>query len=101
MQATINTGDTKLDWGAKGINRIAQNVKNLTRTYKYEVAYDRTLGIDPTFVDKPIQNAISDVTAQIYELVSEREPRAIVLSVEFDSVDLAGNMQFRVVNEIE
>ncbi len=101
MQVTINTGDAKLDWGVKGVNRIAQNVKNLIATNKYEVAYDRTIGINPSFVDQPIQNAIADITAQIYELVSEREPRATVISVEFLSVDLAGNMQFKVVIEIE
>lgn len=101
MQVTINTGDAKLDWSTKGINRIAQNVKNLITTKKYEVAYDRTLGIDPAFVDQTIQNAIADITAQIYELVSEREPRASVVLVEFISVDLNGNMQFKVVIEIE
>jgi hypothetical protein len=99
MLIEINN-DFNIDWTAKGINRIAQNVFNLLTTWKYEVAYDRTLGIDGTFRDKPFQEAISQATAQIYDIVAEREPRAIVKNVEYKSVDDAGNLEFRVVIDV-
>jgi phage baseplate assembly protein W len=101
MQITINTENVQLDWAAKGIDRIAQNVHNLITTKKYEVAYDRTLGINPSFIDQPFQTAISEMTAQIYEIISEREPRVTIVSVEYISVDIDGNMQIKVVIEIE
>jgi len=100
MQITINTQSFKLAWNAKGIDRIAQNVFNLISTFKYEVAYDRTLGIDSSFLDKPLPIAIAQSTAQIYDVVAEREPRASVTDVNFISVDDTGNLQFEVVVDI-
>lgn len=102
MQIIIDTSQpNQLNWGASGANRIAQNVLNLLTTSKYEIAYDRTLGIDRTFIDKPLQEAISLATAQIYEVITEREPRATVESVDFVSIDEEGNMNFKVVINIE
>lgn len=100
MLVSINTQNFKLAWNAKGINRIAQNVFNLISTFKYEVAYDRTLGIDGSFIDKPLTIAIAMATAQIYDIVAEREPRASVTDVNFISVDDTGNLQFEVVVDI-
>ena len=100
MLITINTGNFILDWTATGINRIAQNVFNLISTFKYEVAYDRTLGIDGSFIDSPLLKAITQATAQIYDIIAEREPRASVTDVNFISVDDTGNLQFEVVVDI-
>jgi phage baseplate assembly protein W len=100
MLVTINTQNFKLAWDAKGIDRIAQNVFNLITTFKYEVAYDRTLGLDGSFIDKPLEIAIAQATAQIYDIVAEREPRATVKSVDFKSIDDLGNLQFEVVVDI-
>lgn len=100
MLVTINTKNIPLDWTAKGINRIAQNVFNLISTIKYEVAYDRTLGLDGSFIDAPLPVAIAQLTAQIYDIVAEREPRATVKSVDFKSIDDTGNLQFEVVVDI-
>jgi len=100
LLVTINTKDSNLDWTAKGIDRIAQNVFNLISTYKYEVAYDRTLGIDSSFIDKPLPIAIAEATAQIYDVIAEREPRATIESVDFIEIDKEGNFQFKVVVDI-
>ena len=100
MIVTINTQTFKLAWHAKGIDRIAQNVFNLISTFKYEVAYDRTLGLDGSFIDKPLSIAIAQVTAQIYDIVAEREPRATVKSVDFISIDDTGNLELEVVINI-
>lgn len=100
MLVTINTENFALDWTASGINRIAQNVFNLISTFKYEVAYDRTLGIDSSFLDKPLPILIAQATAQVYDIVAEREPRATVKSVDFISIDNDGNLQLKVVIDI-
>lgn len=100
MQVTINTQSYKLAWNAKGIDRIAQNIFNLITTFKYEVAYDRILGLDGSFIDKPLPIAIAQATAQIYDVVAEREPRAKVKNVSFTTIDDSGNLQFEVVVDI-
>lgn len=100
MLVTINTNNKNVDWASKGVNRIAQNVFNLISTYKYEVAFDRTLGIDRSFIDKPLPIAISEATVQIYNIVAEREPRATVESVDFLFLDDKGNLNFKVVIEV-
>ena len=100
MLITINTKNFKLAWQAKGTDRIAQNVFNLISTFKYEVAYDRTLGLDGAFLDNPLPIAIAQATAQIYDIIAEREPRAKVTDVNFISVDDTGNLELEVVIEI-
>ena len=100
MIIRINTEKFKLEWDAKGINRIVQNVFNLISTFKYEVAYDRTLGLDGSFIDTPLLIAISQATEQIYDIIAEREPRATVMEVNFISIDDTGNLQFEVVIDI-
>jgi hypothetical protein len=90
----------EIDWGASGGNEIAQNVLTLIKTFKYEVAYDRTLGIRSDFVDMPLPESIAFITAQIYAVVDEREPRATVEDVEFIQVSDDGNLIFKVVIDV-
>jgi hypothetical protein len=101
MLIEINTSEsTEINWGATGSNEIAQNVFTLINTLKYEVAFDRTLGLLPNFVDMPLTESIALVTSQIYAIVDEREPRATVEAVDFISIDDNGNLAFRVVVDI-
>ena len=89
-----------IDWGATGAAEIVQNVFTLINTRKYEVAYDRTLGIRTDFIDMPLQEAISLATAEIYAVIDEREPRATVQDVSFAGQGDDGNLNFKVVIEI-
>lgn len=101
MLIVINTSDDPvIDWGASGFDEIAQNVFTLINTLKYEVAYDRTLGIRPDYLDMPLSEAIPLVTAQIYAVIDEREPRATVEEVEYQGVSDDGNMIFKVVIDV-
>ena len=101
MQVIIDTSaDNVLDWSAKGENRIVQNILNLLKTYKYEVAYDRTLGLTGKFIYKPLDQSIAIAIEEIYEQISLREPRAKVIDVQHVGFDREGNMQFKVVVEI-
>lgn len=101
MIITLDTSSTKeINWGAKGAEEIAQNCLNLIMTMKYEVAYGRTIGISPDFVDMPLQEAIPFLIAQIYNVIDEREPRATVQDVQFLGVSGTGNLDFKVVIEV-
>jgi phage baseplate assembly protein W len=101
MLIEINTSEkTEINWGAVGSEEIAQNVFTLINTLKYEVAYDRTLGIRPDYLDMPLPEAIPLVTAQIYAVVDEREPRATVEDVIYLGVSDDGNSIFKVVIDV-
>lgn len=101
MIITIDTSTpNKLDWGSKGAQRIAQNVFNLIRTWKYEVAYNRVMGMDPSLLDKPLKASVAEYTSQVYQVVSRYEPRATVKEVKFLGANDEGVMDFRVVIEV-
>lgn len=94
------TNQTDIDWTVKGASRIAQNVLNLLKTFRYEIAYDRTLGMPKDYIDLPIDQAIPNVTVAVYDLIREKEPRANLLEFNFKGIDKAGNIQFEVVIEV-
>lgn len=100
MLYEIDSSNPDLNWRAAGEERILQNVLNLIRTFRYEVGYDRTRGISPQVIDKPLQEAVASYTSEIYRVVELYEPRATVKSVEFITSDSDGNLQFKVVVEI-
>jgi len=101
MEYTINSSHPiTLDFRAKGNERILQNVYNLINTFRYEVAYNRTMGIDPTIFDKPKDIAAALYSAEVFRLISDYEPRATVKSVNYIDIDDDGNMSFEVVVEI-
>jgi phage baseplate assembly protein W len=101
MEVIVDTSKgTKINWNAKGRDRIIQNTINLINTLKYEVAYDRTLGLSGTFIDKPMDIAIADATAEIYEIISEMEPRATVKEVNCLGI-FNEEIQFEVVMDID
>lgn len=101
MEYSIDTSKPFVqNWSAKGPERILQNVFNLLNTWRYEVAYDRTLGMKTNILDKPQDVAVAAYTAEVYRLVSEYEPRARVKEVQFVGINDEGNMEFKVVLEI-
>ena len=93
-------GETVVDWMAKGTNTIVQNIQTLLNIYPYEVAYNRTLGIDSRMVDAPMSQMKDDLIFKITELIEEKEPRARVQSVEVGATT-AGVLSVEVVIEIE
>lgn len=97
----LNTSETPdIDWAATGTAEVVQNVFTLITTHKYEVAYDRTLGLDAGYVDLPLAESIAFATAQIYAAIDEREPRATVEDVQYTGTDEEGNMILRVVIDV-
>lgn len=101
MDITINISNSQgVDWAAKGTDRIVQNIVNLLNTFRYEVAYDRTLGLSGKFIDKPTDKSIAETIAEIYDLIQTREPRAKLKEVQYIGLDEQGNMQFKVVIDV-
>jgi len=100
MEYVIDIGKTELEWDAKGVNRILQNVANLIQTYQYEVAYNRLLGINADLIDRNTDQAFAMFSAEVHRVVSTFEPRATVKSVELVGIDTEGNIKARVVVEI-
>ncbi|MCR4442137.1 MAG: hypothetical protein QHH10_08300 [Peptococcaceae bacterium] len=96
----IIDSNAPLAWDAKGNNRILQNVANLIKTFQYEVAYNRLMGINPDILDKPLEEVFVLYTAEVYRVVSTFEPRAKVKNVMLVGIDQEGNITARVVVEI-
>lgn len=71
-----------IDWNARGIDRVLQNIVNLLNTFRYEVAYDRIIGRDPANIDRPLEKIIPAIIAETYDLIEEYEPRVKVKNVE-------------------
>lgn len=99
MQIKI-TPRTKINWGAKGHERIVQNVCNLLSLYRYEVAYNRTLGMDPQLIDLPQSILAAKYAAEVVRLVESGEPRAKVSEVEMKSASADGLINYEVVINI-
>jgi hypothetical protein len=101
MKHEIDTSKPlELNWAAKDEERIIQNVRNLISTWRYEVAYDRTKGLDPGIMDKPTVEASAQYISEIYRLVEDYEPNAEVKSVTPIGIDDEGQIDFKVVIEI-
>ena len=94
------TTDQAVNWSAKGAERIAQNVLNLIKTKRYDVAYNRTMGIDPEVFDGPVSAVEAALTNEIVEQVSLYEPRATVEEVKLIEVSDDGQIIIKVVLDI-
>lgn len=89
-----------LNWSASGDERIIQNIRNLISTWRYEVAYDRTKGLDPTILDQPASIAQAMYIAEIYRLIGTYEPNVTIKSVTLLSINSDGQIAVKVVVEI-
>lgn len=99
MATVIDTSKVNLNWSAKGIERKAQNILNLISTFRYEVAYNRTLGINPEITDKPVQMAVALYTAEVHRIIQENEPSIRISSIEVRGITADGNIDALVVIE--
>jgi len=81
-----------IDFGAIGFKEIFQNVKTILATPLYSAALERTLGLDQTIVDLPINEANLKVIA-ILHAITQWEPRCEVMNIDFAADPLAGHMQ--------
>lgn len=64
---------------------VIQNLYFLYSSTEYDVPLDRELGLDGTYIDRPIETAKALVTANIYDKTEEYEPRAEIINIEFET----------------
>lgn len=76
--------------------RIAKNVTNLLNIKKYEVAFDRNLGQSPDFIDKAAIRVTSEMITDLFDMISEKEPRAVI-TIEELLLSISGNLEYKVV----
>ena len=88
-----------MDWSASGSARVAQNVLNLINTYRYEVAFNRIMGVDTNAIDSPTDYAIAQLKVEVRELISRFEPRAIIRDVICQS-NQNGDIEISVIVDI-
>lgn len=100
MATTIDTSKVNLDWTAKGANRAVQNFANLISTWRYEVAYNRIIGLNPGIIDKPAPLAAALYTADVYRLAQDYAPTITVKSVKYKGITSDGNIDAEVVIEV-
>lgn len=101
MNYEINTEHMEqLDWNAKHEQRVVQNVRNLINTWRYEVAYDRTKGLDPTILDRPAEESAALYVSEVYRLIETYEPRARIISVMPTGINASGQINIKVVIQV-
>ena len=66
------------------VEEVLQNVRVIISTIRGEVPLDRSFGLEGKFLDKPIPAAQSILIAEVLEALEAYEPRANVLSINFD-----------------
>lgn len=65
--------------------RAAKNIANLINLRQGDLPFDRGLGVNPDYMDKPISELTSDVITELEDMFSEREPR-VQVSVELAEI---------------
>lgn len=62
---------------------VIQNLWFLYSSIEYDVPLDRELGLNATYIDKPIEAAKALATTDIYDKTEEYEPRAEIVNIDF------------------
>lgn len=64
--------------GLSESERAAKNVENMTNLKKGDLPFDRGLGVNPDYIDKPILELSSEIITELEDMINEREPRVQV-----------------------
>ena len=95
---TVRSGMKLINWAATGEDRIAQNVRNLINTFRYEIPYHRTMGVPGSLIDRPANDLMEEARVDIAQMLAVYEPRAAVKDV-LCSLSSGGNVEIEVVME--
>ena len=95
---TVKSGSGQINWNLRGNDRIAQNVRNLINTFRYEIPYHRTMGLPGSLIDRPVNAQLEEARVEIAQMLAVYEPRANVQDIQC-SVDSGGNLVVEVVLE--
>lgn len=63
---------------------VMQNLWFLYSSMEYDIPLDRALGLNGTYIDKPIETAKALLTTDIYDKTEQYEPRAEIVNIDFN-----------------
>lgn len=66
------------------VREILQNIRTILSTRKGSVPLDRDFGLTWVHIDKPMPVAKMLMRSEVIDAIEEYEPRATVVSVDFD-----------------
>lgn len=75
----------KWSTGLSESERAVKNVANLINLRQGDLPFDRGLGVNPDYIDKPMSELSSDIITDLEDMINEREPR-VKVSVELADV---------------
>lgn len=99
LDITAETGKINLQPKSE-LEEVIQNVRMILTTMKKTVPMDRDFGMDGEIIDLPIAAAQAKMTAEIVAAVGKYEPRAHVLSVDYEGKEEDGLATTKVKVEI-
>lgn len=74
---------------------IIQNIRCILATTKYSVPLDRSLGLDATYLDMPLESAKAQMVSDVVLAIARYEPRATVTKVDWEH-DIDGILRAKV-----
>ncbi len=96
----------RVDFGASGLDEIAQNLRTIVTTATGTCPLFREFGVDFGFVDQPTPVALARFKASVLAAVRKYEPRVEITKVELVADERAGQagklktvLHFEVTNE--
>ena len=94
---------TGVDFGARGVAEVLQNVRTILTTARYSVPLDRQFGINADMLDEPLPRAKAKLSAEIIAAIRRYEPRARVTRISFSGDGMEGRLipTVRVYVDIE
>lgn len=81
------------------VDEVLQNLWFLYSSLRYDCPLDRALGLNATYIDKPIETVKALATTDLYEKTEEYEPRAEITKISFE-VDNEGS-KLKPIVEVE
>ncbi|CDN41466.1 GPW/gp25 family protein [Paenibacillus sp. P22] len=85
MTTTLRVdGQMPVDFGASGEAEILQNIATIVSTFQGTVPLGRAFGVDGSAIDQPPEIAKALLAASIIGAITDYEPRARVLQVDFE-----------------
>lgn len=98
---TIDTEtNAVLNWSAKGTERKVQNVLNILRTYKGEVAYNRSFGISSEIIDKPIDEVRAIIAEDLATNIEQNVSGVRLISLSVDGITETGEISIKATIEV-
>jgi len=79
---------TDIEIAVGGWREIAQCIKTIITTWRGSVFLDRQFGIDPAIIDQPENMVLANLMIDVTDQIEKYEPRAEVVSINFDQSNL-------------